>query len=130
MRPTALPLVLALSLLAPLPAAAQELIASYTAFIGEADLYNSNGQRLREPWQILRQDRANFHRFGIRQFADEYDPVFASMEARAQFEALLRAGHIDPAARQAILRGGSIVHVEVWGQGSRLHSVRVTATRP
>lgn len=119
--------VLALPL--PLPAAAQDLLASYTAHIGQADLYNSNGQRLTEPWQVLRQDRANFHRFGIRQFADEDDPVFASMEARAQMESLLRQGSITPQARRAILRGDLIVHVQVWGWGNRLHSVRVQTDR-
>lgn len=116
-------LLLALTLAAP--AAAQELIASYTAHIGQADLYNSRGERLREPWQILRQDRANFHRYGIRQFADEYDPVFGSMDARAQMEQLLRRGTITPEARRAILRGDTIVHVQVRGWGQRLHSVRV-----
>lgn len=120
---------LALALLMATPAAAQDLIASYTAYIGQADLYNSNGQRLREPWQILRQDRANFHRFGIRQFADEYDPVFASMQARAQMESLLQQGTITPQARRAILRGDLIVHVQVWGWGNRLHSVRVQTER-
>ncbi len=120
---------LALALLLAAPVAAQELIASYTAYIGQADLYNSNGQRLREPWQILRQDRANFHRYGIRQFADEYDPVFASMQARAQMESLLQQGTITPQARRAILRGDLIVHVQVWGWGNRLHSVRVQTER-
>lgn len=125
--------ILATALLAlalPLPAAAQDLLASYTAYIGQADLYNSNGQRLSEPWQVLRQDRANFHRFGIRQFADEYDPVFPSMEARAQMESLLRQGTITPEARRAILAGDMIVHVQVWGWGDRLHSVRVQTERP
>jgi hypothetical protein len=120
---------LALALLLATPAAAQDLIASYTAYIGHADLHNSNGQRLREPWQILRQDRANFHRFGIRQFADEYDPVFASMQSRAQMESLLRQGTITPEARRAILRGDLIVHVQVWGMGNRLHSIRVQTER-
>mgnify|MGYP005856165701 CR=1 FL=1 len=120
---------LAIALLLAAPAAAQDLIASYTAYIGQADLHNSNGQRLREPWQILRQDRANFHRYGIRQFADEYDPVFGSMEARAQMDSLLRQGQITPEARRAILRGDLIVHVQVWGWGNRLHSVRVQTER-
>ena len=120
---------LALALLMATPAAAQDLIASYTAYIGQADLHNSNGQRLREPWQILRQDRANFHRFGVRQFADEYDPVFASMQARAQMESLLQQGTITPEARRAVLRGDLIVHVQVWGWGNRLHSVRVQTER-
>lgn len=120
--------VLALAL--PLPAAAQDLMADYTAYVGQADLHNSNGQRLTEPWQVLRQDRANFHRFGVRQFADEYDPVFASMDARAQMERLLQHGTITPEARRAILRGDMIVHVQVWGWGGRLHSVRVQTERP
>lgn len=122
--------VAALALALPLPAAAQGLLASYTAYIGQADLTNSNGQRLTEPWQVLRQDRANFHRFGIRQFADEYDPVFPSMEARAQMESLLRQGTITREARRAILAGDTIVHVQVWGWGNRLHSVRVQTERP
>lgn len=119
-----------LALALPLPAAAQSLLASYTADIGQADLYNSNGQRLTEPWQVLRQDRANYHRFGVRQFADAFDPVFASMEARAQMESLLRQGTITPEARRAILRGDMIVHVQVWGWGDRLHSVHVQTERP
>jgi hypothetical protein len=123
-------IALALAVMLAAPAAAQELIASYSAYIGAADLRNSNGQRLTEPWQVLRQDRANFHRFGIRQFADEYDPVFASMEARAQMESLIRAGRIEPSARRAILRGDVIVHVQVWGWGNRLHSVQVQTRRP
>lgn len=127
MRPL-VALLIALTLAAP--AAAQDLLASYTAYLAPADLHNSRGQRLREPWQVLRQDRANFHRYGIRQFADEYDPVFVSMGARAQMEALLRAGRIDRAARRAILRGDVIVHVQVWGQGRTLHSIHVQTQRP
>jgi len=120
---------LVLSLLLAMPAAAQDVLARYTAFIGPPDLYNSQGQRLTEPWQVLRQDRANFHRFGIRQFADEWDPIFLSMEARAQFERLLQAGRMDPAARRAILSGNAIVHVEVLGHGRQLHAVHVWVER-
>lgn len=122
-------LALILSVAMAAPAAAQQLLAVYTAYIGRADLHNSQGQRLTEPWQILRQDRANFHRFGIRQFQDEWDPIFHSMDARAQFERLIRAGRIEPRARQMVVRGDAMVHVEVWGWGNRLHSVNVLVER-
>jgi len=123
-------LAAALTLTLAGPAAAQDLIARYTAFIGPQDLHNSRGQRLGEPWQVLRQDRANFHRYGIRQFADEYDPVFAAMDNRARMEALLRAGSITPEARRAILRGDAIVHVQVFGHGNTLTAIQVQTTRP
>jgi hypothetical protein len=110
---------LSLLLLAAGPAAADQLLARYAAWIAPADLLNSQGQPLTEPWQVLRQDRANFHRFDIRQFADEWDPIFGSADARVQFERLLQAGRIDPAARDAILRGNVRVRVEVWGQDGR-----------
>ncbi len=120
-------LILMLSL--ALPAAAQDLLASYSAYIGRADLHNSRGERLTEPWQILRQDRANFHRFGIRQSADEWDPIFGSMDARAQFERLIRAGRMDPRARRMILNGDATVYVDVYGWGNRLHSVHILVER-
>jgi len=122
-------LALILSVAMAAPAAAQQLLAVYAAYIGRADLYNSQGQRLSEPWQILRQDRANFHRFGIRQFQDEWDPIFHSMDARAQFERLIRAGRIAPSARRLILQGDAMVYVEVYGWGNRLHSVNVLVER-
>ena len=46
------------------PVRAQTLVESYVAFLSEADHFNSNGQRLTSAAAIIRQDRANFHRFG------------------------------------------------------------------
>lgn len=111
------------------PLAAQELIGSYVAFIGTDDLYNSRGARLTEPWQVLRQDRANFHRFGISQAGDEWDPFFASIENRAAMERMIMNGHIDPVARRDILRGGAMVHVGIYGSGNAGHYVNVTVAR-
>jgi hypothetical protein len=122
-------MALAALLSLPLPAAAQQLLASYSAFIAPEDLRNSRGQGLRDPWAVLRQDRANFHRYGIRQFADEYDPVFLSADARAQMQRLVAQGRIDPAARRVLRHGGGIVHVRVYGQGRQLHAVTVGVAR-
>ena len=80
-------------------------IGSYWAVIGPEDMFNSSGVRLTNLGAVLQQDRANFHRFGIRHVGDEGDPVFGNPAARAlipqvyqvsgpqpQLEAMVRAG--------------------------------------
>ncbi|MGH1416413.1 MAG: hypothetical protein ACRBB0_23185 [Pelagimonas sp.] len=110
-------------------ARADQIIGSYVAYIGQDDLYNSKGARLSEPWQILRQDRANYHRFGISQPGDEWDPFFGSMENRGIMERMIMNGSIEPAAARNLLRGGATVFVRIYGTGNRGHYVNVTVTR-
>lgn len=105
---------------------AQDLLDSYVAYIGEADLYNSKGARLSEPWQVLRQDRANYHRYGIRQPMDMGDRFFSSMENRAIMERMVRSGTIDRVAARNIMRGNTKVFVQVYGLGNRGDYVSVT----
>ena len=127
MRPVkSLALALALMLaMAPMAAGAQSLIASYAAFIGEDDLFNSSGTRLGEFWQILRQDRANYHRFGLRQRGDQGDPFFADANNRATLEQLLRNSDTHPSTRRLIISGNVPVYVEIFGYGNRITAVRV-----
>lgn len=99
------------------PVMAQDVIGSYAAYIGEDDLYNSEGARLSEPWQVLRQDRANFHRFGISQDGDEWDPFFEDAANREAMETMIRRGYIDPDAEKMILSGGAMVYVNIYGSG-------------
>jgi len=99
------------------PLSAQQLLTEYSAYIGAEDLRNSNGVALSDPWQVVRQDRANVHRFGIRQPGDDVDPFFGDVDARAQLEALIRAGFISPAASEAIMRGDVRLRVRVFGAG-------------
>lgn len=109
----------------PVAASAQALIGSYVAYIGREDLYNSNGERLGEYWQIIRQDRANYHRFGIRQRGDEWDPFFADANNRATLEQLVRNSDIDPYSRRMIVQGNVPVYVEIFGRSNRITAVRV-----
>ena len=106
-------------------AVAQELIVSYTAQLSERDHFNSNGQRLTSAAAIIRQDRANYHRFGLRDAADQWDPVFADMGARARMESLLNRGTSDASAIRAIVNGTPLVTVEVWGFAGRVEYVNV-----
>jgi len=127
-QPLAATLLLCALCAAP-AARAQELLGSYVAHIGAADLRNSSGARLWQPWQILRQDRANFHRFGIRDAGDEGDPFFADIGNRAAMERMIRDGWIDPDAARRIVKGGVTVYVSVYGYGARGDMITVDIFR-
>lgn len=108
-------------------ALADTLLGGYWAYIGRADLYNSNGQRLSTAAQVLQQDRANLHRFGISQNGDEWDPFFGTYETRSAFAHLVRQGGVGPRARNVLRSGGGTVYVKVFGNNNgALTRVRVT----
>jgi len=110
------------------PATAQELVGSYWAYIGTQDLFNSKGARLTAPWQVLRQDRANVHKFGISQAGDEWDPFFGSYDNRAAMERMIMNGSIEPSAARILMQGGATVFVRIYGSGNTGSSVRVTVS--
>jgi hypothetical protein len=113
-------------LLAAVSAAhAQEVLDEYSAYISENDLHNSNGDRLRQPWQIIRQDRANVHRYGLADADDEGDYYFADADNRALLESLVAEGHISRAAGRAIVQGDVWIYVQVFGRGDRASHVTV-----
>jgi len=95
-------------------ARADEMLESYDAYIGQDDLYNSSNERLTQPWQVIRQDRANVHRFGIRQPGDDIDSFFASARNRDLAERMIRGGRIEASAARRILEGDVRISVEIW----------------
>ena len=76
-------------------AQADELLESHNAYIGQDDLSNSINERLTQPWQVIRQDRANVHRFGVRQPGDDVDGFFASARNRDLAERMIRNGRVE-----------------------------------
>jgi len=108
------------------PANAQNVIGGYQAFIGTADLYNSKGAALSAPWQVIRQDRANVHRFGIQQTGDQWDAWFGSAENRAALESWVMNGAMSASARARIMSGGATIQVDILGQGNTASGVRLT----
>jgi hypothetical protein len=108
-------------------AKAQELIESYVAVIGREDLFNSRGERLTQPWQILRQDRANYHQFRIRHRGDTGDSFFSDIRNRALMERMVMNGRINARAADTLVNGYSqAVLVKIFGFGSRGTYVDVT----
>lgn len=116
----------AIASLQPQAATAEEVLDSYAAHITAQDYYNSRGVRLKDAVSILRQDRANFHRFRIRHRHDSADSVFTSAKARATMPALVRnGGGLPDYVRQHILSGEAFVAVIIYGVNGRPTSIRV-----
>jgi hypothetical protein len=86
----------------------------YYAKIGYNDKHNSYGDRLSSVAAILRQDRANYHRFGIRDPQDSGDRFFAYKGNRSRMASMLRNGYISRATRNAILYNNPVVRVTVY----------------
>ncbi|MEM7177170.1 MAG: hypothetical protein AAF503_05660 [Pseudomonadota bacterium] len=96
-------------------------IGSYMALIGPEDLTNSSGARLTNAPAIIAQDRANYHRFGIRHELDETDPWFAGRGHRMAIPELVV---MSPATADVIVRQGALVAVTIYadptGQMTRM----------
>src|SRR5690606_29001562 len=93
------------------------LLEGFFAQISYRDLFNSSGIRLSNPWQVLRQDRAKFHRYGLRDPLDEWDSFFGDEANRAIMEEMLSRGSITPQAARDIMSGEALVWVEIHGTG-------------
>jgi hypothetical protein len=107
-------LALAAATIAATPANAQELIESYIARLSESDHFNSNGQRLQSAAAIIRQDRANFHRFGRGDPEDEGDRYFADFGNRATLERMLERGRATPGTISHIVNGTPLIRVDIF----------------
>ncbi|SMR70978.1 hypothetical protein SAMN04488030_0598 [Aliiroseovarius halocynthiae] len=106
-------------------AVAQEQLGSFTVFIGKSDLTNDKGAALSEPWKVLRRDRANYHRFGVSQPGDQWDPYFGSSQSRKSLQKLVARGGVDSKAAQRLKNGGSIL-VRVFGQGGKPSAIKIS----
>jgi hypothetical protein len=108
-------LTVALVLLASTAALAQgRVLTEYTTRIGPQDKVNSVGDRLETAAAILRQDRANYHRFDQADAEDEGDDVFDDRHERGRFERLMSRGVVRPDTARAIINGTPLVRVTVY----------------
>jgi hypothetical protein len=118
-------LAIAVAMAAPAWAQAQQLIGSYVTRLSEADHFNSSGQRLTSAAAIIRQDRANFHRFGIKDAQDESDDFFADEANRAALEQMLENGRADPGVINRIVNGTPLIRVDIF-RGASNRFIKVT----
>jgi len=108
------------------PASAAHLIESYDAYLSRDDHFNSSGERLTTAAAVIRQDRANFHKFGLRDRGDEDDRFFDDVGNRAYLERLIAQGNSNDYVLRRIVSDNVRVHVEVFG--SRHHGDYVIIT--
>lgn len=107
--------MLALSLAFVAPALADTYLGSYMARLSERDHFASDGYRLDTAAQVVRQDRANVHRFKKIDAEDGDDPWFGQANARNTLEQFLnRREAMDAATRDAIFNGTPLVQVDVY----------------
>ena len=88
-------------------------IESYTARLSPRDHYNRNGVRLTSAAAIIRQDRANFYVYGLRDSEDEPDSFFSSTSNRARLEELLENGRTTPDVINRIVNGTPLIRVDI-----------------
>jgi|WetSurMetagenome_2_1015567.scaffolds.fasta_scaffold422631_2 hypothetical protein len=96
------------------PACADTLIESYVARLSASDHFNSNGERLTSPAMIIRQDRANFYKFGRRDPEDENDSFFRDLHSREILQKLLERGTTSKEVYRSIVNGQPLVRVNVY----------------
>jgi hypothetical protein len=92
-------------------------VETYTARLSARDHYNSNGQRLGSAAAIIRQDRANYYVYGLRDSEDEPDPYFSSKSNRARLEEMLENGRATPEAIDRIVNGTPLIRVDIYATG-------------
>ncbi|KUM26639.1 hypothetical protein AU467_20740 [Mesorhizobium loti] len=113
--------LLAVSALSVSTAQAQDMLGSYVARISERDHHASDGYPLESAAQMVRQDRANWHKFRRRDSDDQGDPWFRGNDDRAQLERMLeRGGAMSSATRRAIVNGEPLIEVDVYPDSVRV----------
>lgn len=96
-------------------AQADQFLGSYIARISDNDHQASDGYALDTAAQMVRQDRANWHKFGSGDDEDQADDWFDSKASRTRLESMLNKGSAMSArTRSAIENGEPVVQVDVY----------------
>ena len=102
-------------------ARADDKLGSYVARISDRDHRASDGYPLSSAAQMVRQDRANWHKFHRRDSDDQGDPWFRSDGSRADLQRMLeRGGAMNNATRRAIVNGEPLIEVDVYPDSVRV----------
>jgi hypothetical protein len=103
------------SLLSTGTARADDMLGSYVARISDRDHHASDGYELDSAAQMVRQDRANWHKFHRRDADDQGDDWFRSNDDRANLQRMLqRGGAMSSATKRAIVNGEPLIQVDVY----------------
>ncbi|AMX91935.1 hypothetical protein EN962_15350 [Mesorhizobium sp. M7A.F.Ca.CA.001.09.2.1] len=109
------------SLLGVVAAHADDMLGSYVARISDRDHQASDGYALDNAAQMVRQDRANWHKFHRRDSDDEADGWFRTNDQRADLQRMLeRGGAMSSSTKRAIVNGEPLIQVDVYENSVRV----------
>ncbi|MCQ8871327.1 MULTISPECIES: hypothetical protein [unclassified Mesorhizobium] len=109
------------SLLGVVAAHADDMLGSYVARISDRDHQASDGYALDNAAQMVRQDRANWHKFHRRDSDDEADGWFRTNGQRADLQRMLeRGGAMSSSTKRAIVNGEPLIQVDVYENSVRV----------
>ena len=92
----------------------KSILETYTTRISSKDHFNSKVQKLNSVAAIIRQDRANFHQFNLKDSEDEADIFFVSKVNRNLLEKMLANGFTSKNTKEAIMNGTPIITVTIY----------------
>ncbi|MBZ9797511.1 hypothetical protein [Mesorhizobium sp. ES1-4] len=100
---------------------ADDMLGSYVARISDRDHQASDGYALDSAAQMVRQDRANWHKFHRRDRDDQGDERFTTNDRRAELQRLLeRPGAMSSSTKRAIINGEPLIQVDVYENSVRV----------
>ncbi|MER8584700.1 hypothetical protein NKH19_05510 [Mesorhizobium sp. M1338] len=100
---------------------ADDMLGSYVARISDRDHQASDGYALDNAAQMVRQDRANWHKFHRRDSDDEGDRWFRTNDQRADLQRMLeRSGAMSSSTKRAIVNGEPLIQVDVYENSVRV----------
>lgn len=113
-------LIIGCSMLFSSLAYADNYLCSYTTQISEHNKRNSSGVWLAKGYNkqsvaaILRQDRADYYQFNVRDDYDTADCVMHSKQQRAVFEKLLNNSKISNEFIRAVVDGYPVIDIDLY----------------
>jgi hypothetical protein len=112
-------------------------LCSYTAKISDADKKNSAGVSLITTGinkatlaAIIRQDRANYHQFKVRDSEDEGDCMFSDKTMRSKIEAMTNSSLIDAKLIENIVTKNPVITVTVFQDKLSISAADITNASP
>jgi hypothetical protein len=119
-------LVTAAFLLLPAHGFSDEIIEGYIARLSARDHFSSKGERLQSAAAIIRQDRANYYVYNLRDEEDEPDEFFASKANRERLEQMLEHGTSQAGSVRRVVNGAPLIKVLIFKNSSGGIYINVT----
>lgn len=94
-----------------------QIVEVYTAKLSPRDHFNSQGKQLTSIAEVIRQDRANYHSFKIRDKEDQGDRYFLDKKNRATLEQFINQEYLTEYHHHMIVKHVSLVRVFIFSNG-------------